>query len=377
MKEYRHRAILEVDLNAIKTNLGIYQTYLRKDTKVMVMVKANAYGSGIIEIARLLETYNGDGYLGVAYADEGVELRRAGVKSPIFVMNVQDVDFENLVKYDLQPEIYSLSILKKLVLFAEKHNTPIIAHMKLETGMNRLGFVEEELDEALNLVIKSAGITIKSVLTHLVASAERKHDDFTLNQVIKFERMYDVIVSRLYYRPMRHVLNTGGIVRFPEYQFDMVRLGIGIYGVDVTGEIQPSLAVVNHFKGVVSQLKKVKRGTTVGYSRSGVAGSDMTIAVVNIGYADGFRRQAGNGNFAVLIRGKKAYTVGNVCMDMMMVDVTHVTGVSEGDEVEVFGRNLPVQALADCFGTISYEVFTGVSARVRRIYIGQTGMGLG
>jgi len=362
---------LEIDLNAMKTNLSIFKTYLRKETKVMVMVKANAYGSSNIEIARLLDKCNGDGYLGVAYADEGVELRRAGIKSPIFVMNVQAVDFENLVKYDLQPEIYSLSILEKLVLFAERHNTSIIAHMKLETGMNRLGFVEEELDMALSLVLKSTGIKIKSVLTHLVASAEQKHDDFTRNQVTKFERMYDVIVSRLGYRPVRHVLNTGGIVRFPEYQFEMVRLGIGIYGVDVTGEIQPSLAVVNHFKGVVSQLKKVKRGMTIGYSRSGVASSDMTIAVVNIGYADGFRRQAGNGNFAVLINGEKASTIGNVCMDMMMVDVTHVAGVSEGDEVEVFGKNLPVQALADCFGTISYEVFTGISARVRRIFIGQ------
>lgn len=378
-----HKTVLEVNLSALLNNLRVYQSQLGPGTKMMVMVKAGAYGSGSAEVAKLLEFQNVD-YLGVAYADEGVELRKAGIQLPILVMNPEEATFEAMVRYRLEPEIYSLGLLRNFFEFLENHfapkngeaaapHVPIPIHLKLDTGMHRLGFEEGEMNnmvEMLTEVVEGRpSVVVRTVFSHLAASEAPEHDDFTLEQFARFQKMYDWLVVGLGYRPMRHILNSGGIVRFPEQQMEMVRLGIGLYGIDSSGLLQERLQTVNTLKATISQIKNVAMGETVGYGRLGKAQRPMRIATLSLGYADGLLRRAGNGRFSVLINGRRAPLIGNVCMDMTMADVTDITDAVEGDPAIIFGKDLPVQELAACLGTIPYEIFTTISDRVKRVYV--------
>ncbi len=383
-----HKTVLEVNLGALLHNLRVYQGCLRPGTKMMVMVKAGAYGSGSAEVAKLLEFQHVD-YLGVAYADEGVELRKAGIQLPIMVMNPEEATFDALVRYRLEPEIYSLDLLRNFIDFLRTDvpaaavptagglNSPAFGtaiHLKLDTGMHRLGFEESDLDALLELlrhpfIIHHSSFIVKSVFSHLAASEAPAHDAFTLEQIERFKKMAERLSDGLGYRPLRHILNSGGIVRFPEHQLEMVRLGIGLYGIDSSGLLQDRLQTVNTLKATVSQIKHLAPGETVGYGRMGKAERPMRIATISLGYADGLLRRAGNGHYSFMIRGKKAPVFGNVCMDMTMADVTDIPEAREGDPVIIFGKDLHVQELAACLGTIPYEIFTGISDRVKRVYV--------
>ncbi len=377
-----HQTTLEVNLSALLHNLRMYQSHLNPGTRLMVMVKASAYGSGSSEVAKLLEFQHVD-YLGVAYADEGVELRKAGVQLPIMVMNPEETTFEALVRYRLEPEMYSLGILKKFQTFLKKHPSlsenylPAI-HLKLETGMKRLGFEKEDLTELIrelkNPLFGNTFFTVKSIFSHLAGSEAKEHDEFTKEQFSEFSNLYEQLASSLGYRPLRHILNSSGILRFPNYQMEMVRLGLGLYGIDSSGILQSKLQTVNTLKATVSQIKKANAGETIGYGRKGRIDKPSRIATISIGYADGLLRKAGNGRFSVLIGKKRAPIIGNVCMDMIMADVTDIPELREGDSVIIFGKSeaggeLRVEELANVLDTIPYEVFTSISGRVKRVYV--------
>ncbi len=360
-----HATVLEVNLNALIQNLNCYKTYLPKDCGVIAMVKAFSYGSGSVEIAGLLEKQHVS-YLAVAYADEGVELRKEAIQLPIIVMNPDVVDFDRMLEYNLEPEIYSLQILNHLIKKVNGKNISI--HLKLETGMNRLGFVADELDELITVLHHYPNIQIRTVFSHLAASEDAQLDAFTKEQIATFKSMSNKILSAFSYPIKRHLLNSAGILRFPEAHFDFVRLGIGLYGVDSSETIQTQLEPVGRLKTRIAQIKYVAKGDTIGYSRKGVADKDMKIAVLAIGYADGFDRRFGNGLGDVFIAGKHASIIGNVCMDMCMADITHIDDVREGDECEIYGKEVSIITQAKKIGTISYELLTKISARVKRLY---------
>ena len=334
------------------------------------MVKAFAYGSGSFEVANLLQFHRAD-YLAVAYADEGVELRKAGIVLPIMVMNPELSDMALLIQHRLEPEIYSLRIWKRFIeaAAAAKPVSPVLVHLKLDTGMHRLGFEESDLDILLEEISDQKDVVeIRSVFSHLAASDLNKHDDFTAQQFQRFEAMADRIEGAIGYKPLRHILNSAGIARFPSNQYDMVRLGIGLYGIDPSGEVQQQLEQISTLRTIISQVKKIKKGETVGYGRQGKAERDLTIATVGIGYADGISRRLGNGVGSMLVNNQLAPTIGSICMDMTMLDITDIAGVKEGDEVIVFGKKIPIQRLAEWEETIPYEILTNISERVKRIY---------
>jgi Alr-MurF fusion protein len=381
-----HKTVLEINLNALVHNLHVFTQKLKPNVKIMAMVKAAAYGNGSDEVARLLEFHKVD-YLAVAYADEGIDLRNAGVKLPIMVMNPEEASFDALRRFDLEPEIYSLSLLKSYADFVENQqknaqNTvecneiphtcgkgPLFKiHLKLDTGMHRLGLESIDIQQVIFILSQNKKIKIASVFTHLAATEAAEHDGFTQQQVARFEAFYAQITEGVGYKPMRHVLNSSGITRHAAYQFEMVRLGIGLYGVDNSGDFEGRLQVVQTLKATISQIRNVPKTETVGYSRRGLLNRDARIATISIGYADGLLRSAGNGHFAVGLHGKRAPIVGSVCMDMTMIDVTDITEAMEGDEVEIFGNHIPVQALANVLNTIPYEIFTTISERVKRVY---------
>jgi len=366
LEQKAHKTVLEVNLTAMIHNLNLYNRLLRPGTKMLAMVKASGYGSGSAEVARMLEFHKVD-YLGVAYTDEGIELRHAGVNLPILVLNPGPASFDALYRYRLEPEVYSLPLLDELTYFSGKEKRLAI-HLKLDTGMHRLGFEPADSQMLAEKLKAFPNLEVKSVFSHLSASDAPQHDPFTHRQAAAFSEMFSTIKIALGYAPLRHIVNTGGIARFPEYHFDMVRLGIGLYGIDASG-LQNQLRVVNTLKATISQIKEVPPGDTVGYNRnSGVLDRTRRIATISIGYADGLLRLAGGGRYSVLVHGHRAPTIGNVCMDMTMVDVTHITAAREGEEVIVFGENPPVQELAACLQTIPYEVFTNISERVKRVY---------
>jgi len=365
LEQKAHKTVLEVNLSAVVHNLNVYNRLLKTGTKMMVMVKAAGYGSGAAELAKLLEFHQVD-YLGVAYADEGIELRQAGVQLPILVLNPEPSGFDALARYRLEPEVYSLALLDELAHFTGK-TREMAVQLKLDTGMHRLGFTPVDLGGLIGRLQAQPNVRVRSVFSHLAAADNPAHDAFTRRQAELFSIMYKRISAGLGYRPLRHLVNTGGMVRFPEYQFDMVRLGIGLYGIDSCG-LQDQLQVVNTLKATISQIKEIPAGETVGYNRNGPIVRPSRIATISVGYADGLLRLAGNGRYRVLVHGSLAPTVGNVCMDMTMVDVTDIPKAGEGDEVIVFGEQLPVQVLADCLQTIPYEVFTNIADRVKRVY---------
>ncbi|MFN7313829.1 MAG: bifunctional UDP-N-acetylmuramoyl-tripeptide:D-alanyl-D-alanine ligase/alanine racemase [Bacteroidota bacterium] len=359
-----HETVFEINLNEMVHNLNVYRGKLKKDVKVMGMVKAFSYGTGSYEIAKVME-YNRVDYLAVAYADEGVALRKAGIKTPIMVMNPEPVAFDNILQHNLEPEVYNFFMLEQLIKACNGEELGI--HIEVDTGMKRLGFDEEQLAQLIQLLHQHTNLRIKSIFSHLVASDEKKHDAFTLDQIHRFQKMSEAIIAAFNYPILRHILNSSGIARFPDAQFEMVRLGIGLYGIDPSLKLQKQLHQIGTLKTVISQIREVKSHETVGYSRKGTVQRDARIAVVAIGYADGLNRKLGNGKGYMLINGQKAPIVGNICMDMTMVDVTDVR-CKEGDEVIVIGKEIDINDVAAKIGTISYEVLTGISQRVKRVY---------
>lgn len=360
-----HTTVLEVNLNALTNNLNVYKNFIAKETGVIAMVKAFSYGSGSVEVASLLEKQHVS-YLAVAYADEGVELRRAGIKTPIMVMNPDAVDFDRMLANNLEPEIYSLHILQQLIQKINGKNVNV--HIKLETGMNRLGFVEEIIEDLVLVLQQHPNIIVKTTFSHLAASEDPQLDAFTKAQITQFEKLSDILISSLNYPIKKHILNSAGIVRFPEAHYDFVRLGIGLYGVDASDTIQQKLIPIGKLKTRIAQIKYVPKGQSIGYSRKGIADKDLKIAILAIGYADGYDRRFGNGKGEVFIAGQRAHIIGNICMDMCMADITHIDNAQEGEECEIYGKEISIINAAQNIGTIAYELLTRISARVKRLY---------
>jgi alanine racemase len=359
-----HQTVLEIDLNAVVHNLNEYKNILAPGTKIMAMVKAFSYGSGSFEIANVLQFHNVD-YLAVAYADEGVALRKGGIMLPIMVMNTDPAAFDVLIEYNLEPDLYSLEIYRLFNDFVESRglkNVPV--HLELETGMNRLGM---SLPDVRNLQINPA-LRIQSVYTHLAASENADFDRFTLDQASKYQEMVGLIEEKLDYQVIKHVANSSGASRHPDLQLDMVRLGIGLYGLDSGMPESSELREVSTLKSTIAQVKQVSRDETVGYGRRGKLERDSIIATVRIGYADGYSRKLGNGTGHMLVHGTRVPVIGSVCMDMTMIDITDLPGVLPGDEVTVFGEGVPVTEVAIWAETIPYEILTSVSQRVKRVY---------
>lgn len=369
LEQKAHGTVLEVNLENLIHNLNFYRSKLRPDTKIMVMVKALAYGGGNFEIANLLQFHKVD-YLGVAYGDEAVELRKNGIHIPIMIMNVSSTSFRLLKEYNLEPEIYSLDQLVDFLDYFENMQDLPSIHIKLETGMNRLGFTEANLQRLIEQLKLHKNLKVKSIFSHLAGSEDPRHADYTQQQAERFERMSSAIMDNLWYKPMQHLVNTGGIANYPKLHFDMVRLGIGLHGFDPTQTEQGQLKIVSSLKCNVSQVKKIPAGESIGYGRSGFAKKDTTIAIVPIGYADGYLRAFGNGIGKMLINGQLVPTIGNVCMDMTMIDVTDVS-VKSGDEVVIFGEKPGISDLADWIKTIPYEILTNVSQRVKRVFLSE------
>lgn len=364
-----HKTVLEINLNAITQNLKAYQSLLKPKTKLMAMVKASAYGAGSVEIAQVLQ-FNRVDYLAVAYADEGVELRRNGITLPIMVMNPEEASFDAIVNYNLEPEIYSLRLLQSFIAYLHESNALSCSiHIELETGMNRLGFDESSLDEAISILKATDSIKVASVFSHLATSDEPENDDYTNAQISLFKKLADKVTSSFPYPIILHILNSNGIVRFPNAQFDMVRLGLGLYGIDASNVISKQLVSVSSLKTSISQIKKVKKGESIGYSRKGKADNDMLVATIGIGYADGLSRVLSNGVGVVYIQGVEYPILGNICMDMTMIDLKGNEKITEGEEVVIFDHKFPISLIANKIGTIPYEILTSVSNRVKRVYV--------
>ncbi|HEV3327709.1 MAG TPA: bifunctional UDP-N-acetylmuramoyl-tripeptide:D-alanyl-D-alanine ligase/alanine racemase [Puia sp.] len=400
LTEQIHQTVMEIDLNAMAGNLRAYRQLLQPATRVMAMVKAFAYGSGSFEIANLLQ-FHGVDYLGVAYADEGVALRKAGIRMPIMVMNTENSGFDSLVQYNLEPVIYSFPLLRSFDRWLKKEGIPTFPiHIELETGMNRLGFPAQEWDDLLR-VLPAAAFNVQSAFSHFAASEEAQQDAFSLRQAEAYLGMAARLEEALGYSFIRHIANSAAIIRLPQLQLDMVRLGIGLYGIDsaagdagVDGGARPDAGVdagarrdagvdagarpdvvrqldlqeVSTLKTTIAQIKHLRDGDTIGYNRRGLAEPGTVIATVRIGYADGYSRNLGNGTGKMWVRGRLAPTIGSISMDLTTIDISGIPDVNEGDEVVVFGKELSVSQLAIWAQTIPYEILTGVSHRVKRIY---------
>lgn len=369
LQQKSHETVMEVNLNAMVGNLNYFRAKISPLTKIMAMVKAFSYGSGTYEIANLLQFHRVD-YLTVAYADEGVELRKAGIILPIMVMNPEEHSFDAIIQHNLEPEIYNFRILGVLERAIRKNilprNKPVKIHIKLETGMHRLGFEIGDLDKLADRIKNNRRLYVQSVFSHLSASEDPDSDEFSHSQIQKFESMSAQLCSSIDHSVLRHMVNSAGITRFPEAQFDMVRLGISLYGVASNPDDQRELENVSTMKSSISQIKKVKAGERVGYGNM-VLKEDKEIAIVPVGYADGLNRRLGNGRGSLMLHGQAAPIVGNVCMDMCMLDITGIKA-REGDTVIIFGNERPVGLLAADLGTIPYEVMTSISGRVKRVY---------
>ena len=357
-----HGTVLEIDLEAVRHNLNHFRSQLQPGVRTMAMVKAFGYGSGAVELARLF-AHEKVHYLGVAYADEGIELRRKGIELPILVMNPEPVPFRVLKDHRLEAEVYDERSLSEAIAFDRSEPGAVPVHIELDTGMHRLGFTPEMLPDLLSTLRDRGSLRVLSVFSHLVASEDPAHDDFTLQQIAEFDRMYAAITEVLGFRPLKHIANSAAISRFPQAQMDMVRLGIGLHGIG-PGDLQHSTSL----RSPVAQIKQVRAGSSIGYGRSFKVEKEMTIAILPIGYADGFSRRLGIGRGKVWIHGKACKVVGHVCMDMCMVDVTGLK-VEVGDEAFIFNAEHPITELANDLGTIPYEVLTSISQRVKRVHV--------
>lgn len=367
LEEKVHETVLEINLDALTTNYNFYKQKLNNATKIMVMVKAFGYGNGGYEIAKQLAHLKTD-YLGVAFADEGIALRKAGITTPIMVLNPEISSYKAMIAYHLEPEMYSISGLASFIDLAKEKNLhayPI--HLKIDTGMHRLGFEKEHVSELISLLQHNNFVKVTSIFSHLAATDNLDFRDFTLQQIELFESISKQISTALNIQPIRHILNTSGIFNYSEYQYEMVRLGIGIYGVGNSEEEQNALENVSTLKSIISQIRTVNPNDSIGYSRKFMVKKQMRIATIPIGYADGIRRAWGNEKGFVTIHNQKATILGNVCMDMLMVDVTHIS-CEEREEVIIFGENPHVTDIAAVCNTIPYEILTSISQRVKRIF---------
>jgi len=361
-----HDTVLEIDLNAMVGNLQFYRSKIKPGVKIMAMVKAFSYGSGSFEIANLLQFHKVD-YLAVAYADEGIALRKAGITLPIMVMSPEESAFEAIIKHKLEPEIYSIEILNSFLNALSDYDFDYPIHIKIDSGMHRLGFDQSEINTLSDLLKDSAKVKVQSIFSHLVASDAAEHDGFTQQQIARFKIIANQLVEVLGYKPLLHISNTSGISRWPEGQMDMVRLGIGLYGFDSALRNNWGLQTVMVLKTTVTQVKTLAPGETVGYSRKGVMPNGGKIATVKIGYADGYTRYFGNGVGKMLINGHLVPTIGSICMDMTMLDITGID-VKPGDEAIVFNKEHTIMQLAKDINTIPYEILTNISQRVKRVY---------
>ena len=368
LQERIHQTVLEINLNALLSNYQFYHSLLKPGTKVMAMVKAFSYGSGSFEVANKLQ-FQGVDYLAVAYTDEGVSLRKSGITRPIMVMNADENSFSEIIEWHLEPEIYNArTLLNMLHVAKEEEQLAYPIHLKLDTGMHRLGFDEIDLKEVIDILSQHPQLKVVSVFSHLSGSEEPELDDFTHHQATQFNRMCTKLQQGLGYSFIKHLCNSSGIVRHPELHYDMVRLGLGLYGVDSSATLEKQIKYVSRLRTVISQIKLVPATETVGYNRKGILKRDTKIGTVCMGYADGIPRRLGNGIGFMSVRGVRVPIVGNVCMDMCMLDVTDVVDVQEGDEVVLFGGDISVSEVAQWAGTIPYEILTGISQRVKRIY---------
>ncbi|MBS7562863.1 bifunctional UDP-N-acetylmuramoyl-tripeptide:D-alanyl-D-alanine ligase/alanine racemase [Mucilaginibacter sp. Bleaf8] len=369
LSQKAHETMLEINLNALLGNLNFYKSKLKPGVKLMAMVKAFSYGSGTFEVANILQ-YNKVDYLAVAYIDEGIALRQAGIKLPIMVLNPEPAAFDKLTEFKLEPEIYSFNLLDRFIKFVQQQNIKAYpVHIKIDTGMHRLGFEDHEIEVLYDLLQENPYIHVQTVFSHMVASDAQEHDEFTRQQIKLFRRAFTLIEKALDYPVIKHICNTSAINRWPDAHFDMVRLGIGLYGIDA--------AVPDHLNGLqpiatlktsISQVKSIMAGDTVGYNRNGSLLKDGKIATVRIGYADGYLRAFGNGVGKMLVKGVLVPTVGNIAMDMCMIDVSAVPDVKESDEVIIFNEQQSIEDLATQIGTIPYEILTNISQRVKRVY---------
>jgi alanine racemase len=364
-----HDTVFEVNLNKLIDNVNYYRSLLAPEVQLMCMVKAMGYGSGSTEIARTLQ-HIGANYLAVAYADEGVELRQSQVNLPIMVMSPEDDALVDIINYQLEPELYSFKVLHAFVKTLDTLGItePYPVHLKIDTGMHRLGFEKQDLEALLAALDKYKQLKVKSVFSHMVGSDNEALNEFTNNQISLFEEMSSAIEKSVGHSVLKHLCNSAGISRFKNAHYNMVRLGIGMYGISSSSEEQKRLENVGILKTKISQIKQVKKGDTVGYNRNGKIDKDAAIATIPIGYADGFSRLLGNGKHGVFVNNVFCKTVGNICMDMSMIDVTQIA-CNEGDEVIIFEDAAQINLMAAALNTISYEVLTGVSSRVKRVYV--------
>ena len=363
-----HQTVLEINLNALAHNLKEYKKILQPGTKIMAMVKAFSYGSGGAEIASVLQYHNVD-FLAVAYADEGVELVKSGITIPIMVMNAEASSFPSLVDYNLQPVLYSFDLLQSFEQYVKEQGLKSYpVHVEIETGMNRLGFSIDDVEKLANYLAASSSFRLVSVFSHLAASEDAALDEFTLQQAGLFSAAIQIIEKNISYNFLKHISNSAAIIRHPQLQMDMVLLGIGLYGIETGNENKLDLVPVATLRSTIAQLKRIKKGESVSYNRKGVVNRNSVVATIRIGYADGYSRSFGNGIGKMLVNSKIVPVIGTVCMDMTMLDVTDVDNVKEGDDVIIFGEQLPVQKVAKWIDTIPYEIMTAVSQRVKRIY---------
>jgi len=363
-----HQTVMSIDLAALRQNLDTYRTTLKPGVKTMAMVKAFAYGSGSYEIANVLQ-YSGIDYLAVAYTDEGVTLRKAGIKVPVMVMSPDATSFDRMIAWKLEPELYNFRSFEAFASIADTlgvQEYPV--HIKLDTGMHRLGFGPDDMAALGARLAASPQIKVASIFSHLAASDDATEDEFTMQQAARFEKMSSELMTGLAYKPLRHISNSAGIARHETLQYDMVRLGLGLYGIDTSSRLEGKLKHISTLRTSIAQLRDVPAGDSIGYGHHTFATRDMRIATICIGYADGYPRTMGHGQAHVLIKGIKAPTVGIICMDMCMVDVTDIPYVAEGDDAIIFSEELPVTQLARWGKTIPYEIMAGISQRVKRVY---------
>ncbi|MFY0603006.1 MAG: alanine racemase [Flavobacteriaceae bacterium] len=361
-----HVTVLEIDGNALEHNLNYFKNKLNPETKILAVVKAFGYGSDGVKVATFLQ--DKIDYFGVAYTNEGVALRKAGIKTPILVLHPQISNFESIVKYHLEPSIYSFKILTAFLKFADEH--PLMSypvHLKFNTGLNRLGLWHQDIPLILSKIKGSNHVKIKSIFSHLAASEDANEKDFTMGQINNFAAIVKQIYNHIDYEPAIHILNTSGVVNYPQAQFDMVRIGIGLYGFGNDDKETSQLKNTHKLTSIISQIHMIEPGETVGYNRAFVSKNFSKTATIPIGHADGISRKLGNGKGYVTIRGEKAPIIGNVCMDMIMVDITKID-CKEGDEVIVFNSQKTIEHFANVSETISYEILTAISQRVQRVF---------
>lgn len=366
LEKQTHGTVLEINLTAAQNNLNYIKSKLPEKTKIMAMVKAFAYGSGSYEIAKMLEKKVD--YLAVAYADEGVTLRQNGLGTPILVMNTDEDTFDQIIEYKLEPAVFSIEQLKLIIQHIQ--NKPMDIHLEFDTGMHRLGFSKNDMDELIDILLENRNLNVRSVFSHLSASDESVYDPFTMNQFLLFRQISSAIEKALGYQVSKHISNTAATLRFQQEGFDMVRLGIGLYGIDPSGENQKMLENVFTLKTTISQVKMIAPNESIGYARKGIESRERKIGVLAMGYADGLNRLLSNGNGSFLINGMNAPIIGNICMDMCMVDITNIS-CATGDEAILFGKNKSIIDLATQLNTIPYEVLTAISQRVKRVYVSE------